>query len=237
MMVRGHIKNSAAAVVILLVAGCNSIGLPTRLEPVSEPRVAEAAAQPPAKVADENRLAVAKTSHPEQERHRRLLNNGFDALGSDETGYYMDIQEARLRQEFSSEDIVIQRDRDIIRLVIPGQAMFEKNSVRLNPNVMASLDSIAQVLSEYSKTLVAVEGFTDNSGVPDYNQHLSEQRALSAGSYLAKKGVDTERLIIVGYGDQRPLANNSTEAGRAMNRRIELTLYPLTFMDYSQAKL
>ena len=88
--------------------------------------------------------------------------------------------------------------------------------------------TVALVLIEYEKTLVEVAGHTDNSGADAYNQALSERRASSVATYLQAQGVQPVRFIVVGYGETRPIADNSSEGGRSQNRRVEITLVPVT---------
>ena len=90
------------------------------------------------------------------------------------------------------------------------------------------LDSVALVLKEFDKTIVEVAGHTDNVGSDSYNLQLSEQRATSVGNYLRTKGVKMERITTIGYGEARPVADNGSEAGRELNRRVELNLLPIT---------
>lgn len=89
------------------------------------------------------------------------------------------------------------------------------------------LDGVALVLKKYHKTIVEVDGHTDSVGKPDYNQKLSERRATAVAQSLIGKGIKQERTITVGAGETRPMAGNDTESGRALNRRVELTLLPL----------
>jgi len=84
------------------------------------------------------------------------------------------------------------------------------------------------VLKEYEKTIIEVAGHTDNTGEDAYNQALSERRARTVAQYLASKGVMDQRIITVGAGESRPVASNATAEGRQANRRVELTLAPLT---------
>ena len=89
------------------------------------------------------------------------------------------------------------------------------------------LDSVAIILKEYSDTTITVIGHTDSVGDEAYNQGLSEQRAQSVASYLRSQGVVGQRFNVMGYGEQSPIASNSTKEGRAQNRRVEITLTPL----------
>ena len=71
---------------------------------------------------------------------------------------------------------------------------------------------------------VVISGHTDNTGGPELNQKLSEQRALSVVNYLLDRGIDIERMKAAGYGEEQAVANNGTEEGRARNRRTELKI-------------
>ena len=90
------------------------------------------------------------------------------------------------------------------------------------------LDSVALVLQEFDQTLIEAAGHTDSTGSNSYNQNLSQQRASSVGSYLIEKGIVTERVLTIGHGESRPVADNKTASGREQNRRVELTLVPVT---------
>lgn len=84
------------------------------------------------------------------------------------------------------------------------------------------------MLNEYNKTLVEIAGHTDNTGQAEYNQKLSERRAHSVAAYLVSRKVNANRLIEVGGGENYPIASNDTAAGRQLNRRVEITIVPLT---------
>jgi outer membrane protein OmpA-like peptidoglycan-associated protein len=79
-------------------------------------------------------------------------------------------------------------------------------------------------LSQNPAVGVEISGHTDNTGTPEYNQELSEQRAQRVVDYLLDKGIEPERLKAAGYGETRPVSGNDTEEGRAMNRRTELKI-------------
>ncbi len=90
------------------------------------------------------------------------------------------------------------------------------------------LNSVGKVLAEFDQTVVEVAGHTDSTGSEQYNQSLSERRAGSVASYLRSQGVISDRLITVGMGELRPVADNGTAAGRQANRRVEITMVPVT---------
>lgn len=163
------------------------------------------------------------------ERNRRLLRDaGIGAIAGGGVGYYMDTQEAKLRQQLRSTGVSVQRDGDNINLIMPGNITFPSNGRDLRADFYPVLDSVAIVLEEFEKTVVAVAGYTDSQGSDSYNQSLSEARANSVASYLKSKGVVPARFQIVGFGERNPIADNTTEQGRAQNRRVELTLLPIT---------
>src|SRR5690606_36420639 len=161
-------------------------------------------------------------------RRRALLGAGVGALAGGSVGYYMDVQEAKLRQQLEGTGVSVTRDGDNIILNMPGNITFQTNSSNLNTSFHEVLNSVTLVLKEYEKTLIEVAGHTDSTGAAAYNHGLSEQRAYSVGKYLIGQGISQSRVLTIGYGETRPVASNDTPAGRAQNRRVELTLIPVT---------
>ncbi len=159
---------------------------------------------------------------------RALLGAGIGAIAGGSTGYYMDVQEAKLRQKLQGTGVHVVRTGNDIRLVMPGDVTFALNSADLNSRFFEVLDSVVLVLNEYKSTLVTVAGYTDSTGTPAYNQQLSERRASTVAMYLHGRGVAQQRLAAVGYGEEKPVATNSTAEGRSKNRRVEITLDPIT---------
>ncbi|MEE9492758.1 MAG: OmpA family protein [Gammaproteobacteria bacterium] len=86
------------------------------------------------------------------------------------------------------------------------------------------LDSLANIASSCPDTHIEIAGYTDSKGSESYNQKLSQKRAEAVLEYLIGQNVRADRLIAIGYGEEQPVADNSTEAGRAQNRRIEFTV-------------
>jgi outer membrane protein OmpA-like peptidoglycan-associated protein len=163
-----------------------------------------------------------------ERKERALIGAGVGALAGGSVGYYMDVQEAKLRQQLQGTGVSVTRIGDNITLNMPGNITFKTDSADLNSSFFSVLDSVSLVLKEYEKTIVEVAGHTDSTGTDQYNQALSERRAQTVATYLAGKGVMQQRMIPVGAGEGRPVATNDTADGRQLNRRVELTLTPIT---------
>jgi outer membrane protein OmpA-like peptidoglycan-associated protein len=163
-----------------------------------------------------------------ERRQRALIGAGVGALAGGAVGNYMDRQEAELRAELEASGVSVTRIGDNITLNMPGNITFATDSSDLNPAFFNVLGSVAKVLNEYEKTVIEVAGHTDSDGSNAYNQALSERRATSVASYLQSQGISGQRMITIGRGELSPIADNSTAAGKQANRRVELTLVPLT---------
>jgi len=163
-----------------------------------------------------------------ERKKRALILGGVGALSGAGVGYYMDQQEMKLRQKLEGTGVSVTRIGDNITLNMPGNITFAVDSADISASFYAVLDSVALVLDEYDKTLVEVAGHTDSTGSAQHNQALSERRADSVATYLRSRGVSNDRLIAVGGGENYPVASNDTPAGRQLNRRVEITIVPLT---------
>jgi outer membrane protein OmpA-like peptidoglycan-associated protein len=165
-----------------------------------------------------------------------LIGAGVGALAGGAVGNYQDKQEAKLRQQMAGTGVEVVRMGDNLTLSMPGNVTFAFDSAKLNPEFSSVLDKLAQTLSEYNKTVIQVAGHTDSTGSHAYNMKLSQDRAGSVKSYLQGRGVPGERLVTVGAGPDYPVASNSTEEGRAQNRRVEITIVPVTEQTLNEAK-
>ena len=94
----------------------------------------------------------------------------------------------------------------------------------IKPESYGILDAVVQVMKDYPQIEVRIEGHTDSDGGDDYNLKLSKARAESVFDYLVSHGISGSRLIYEGYGESRPLAENRTAEGRALNRRVEILI-------------
>jgi len=163
-----------------------------------------------------------------ERRKRALIGAGVGALAGGAAGNYMDRQEAKLRQQLEGTGVSVTRNGDNITLNMPGNITFKTDSSDLRPDFFEVLNSVSLVLKEFDKTLLEVAGHTDSTGADAYNQTLSERRASTVGQYLSSRGVSSQRIITVGAGETHPIASNDTPEGRQANRRVELSLEPIT---------
>jgi len=135
-------------------------------------------------------------------------------------GKYMDKQAEELEQEL--ENATVERVGEGIQVTMNSGILFEFDSYALRQSAQEELQSFAKVLNEYPDTKIQVDGHTDSTGSDRYNQKLSEQRAGSVGNYLRSLGVQADRITESGFGENVPVADNSTDDGRQLNRRVEV---------------
>ena len=173
-------------------------------------------------------IGLISGSNSSERKKRALILGGAGALTGGGVGYYMDQQEMKLRQQLEGTGVSVTRMGDNITLNMPGNITFAVDSADISADFYSVLDSVALVLKEFNKTLVEVAGHTDSTGTEQYNQQLSERRADSVAAYLASRKVTGERLMVLGAGEAYPIASNETAAGRQLNRRVEITIVPLT---------
>ena len=157
-----------------------------------------------------------------------LLGAGIGALAGGLAGNYMDRQEAELRTRLQSTGVSVSRVGDSIVLNMPGNVTFASDSSNISADFYKVLDSVALVINKYEKTYVDIVGHTDSTGSREHNQRLSVARASSVARYLESQKVMPQRSITSGMGPDNPVASNDTPQGRALNRRVEIRLTPLT---------
>jgi len=162
-----------------------------------------------------------------ERRQRALVGAGVGGLAGGAVGAYQDRQEAELRRQTQGTGIQVNRDGDVIKLNLPDGVTFDFGKADLKPQFYPALNNVARTLSEYDQTIVEVSGHTDSVGSDAVNQRLSQQRADAVGNYLIGQGLLRQRFEIVGFGKTRPVADNTTEQGRALNRRVEIRVIPL----------
>ena len=161
-------------------------------------------------------------------RKTALIGAGIGALAGGGVGLYMDNQEAKLRQRLQNSGVSVTRVGDSIVLNMPSNITFDTDQADVKPQFYETLNSVAIVLQEFNQTLVDVVGHTDSDGSAEYNLDLSRQRAGSVARYLTSQQLDPNRFSVDGRGKSQPIASNATPSGKARNRRVEITIQPLT---------
>ena len=157
-----------------------------------------------------------------------LIGAGLGALAGGAVGNYMDKQEAKLRAQLQGTGVSVTRVGDQLVLNMPGNITFATGSASISADFYPVLNSVALVINEFKQTYVDIVGHTDSTGSAEFNQRLSEDRARSVARYLESQNVMSERLVTRGMGLHSPIASNDTPEGRALNRRVEIILSPLT---------
>lgn len=159
---------------------------------------------------------------------RALIGAGVGALAGAAVGSYLDKQESELKSQLAGSGVGVVRQGDSIVLNLPEAITFASGEARLKPEAVTQIDRIAGVLKEYPQTVVDIAGHTDSTGTPESNQALSQKRAGAVALQFTRDGIPYARMVVSGYGETRPVADNGSDAGRARNRRVEITLLPVT---------
>src|SRR5450830_903089 len=158
-------------------------------------------------------------------RQATLVGAGVGALGGYIWSQQMAKKKAAMEQATAGTGVAVTQTSDNqLKLNIPSDISFDTGRANIKPNLQPILNQFAQGLSAQPNTEIRIIGHTDNTGSDAVNNPLSINRAASARDYLVSRGVDARRIQIDGRGEHEPIADNSTEAGRARNRRIEIYL-------------
>jgi outer membrane protein OmpA-like peptidoglycan-associated protein len=150
---------------------------------------------------------------------------GVGALGGYIWSTQMAQKKAAMEQATAGTGVAVTQTPDNqLKLNIPSDISFDTGQYAIKPNLRPILDQFAQGLSGQPNTEIRIIGHTDIMGADTINNPLSVNRAASARDYLVGRGVDSRRIQIDGRGSREPIADNSSESGRARNRRIEIFL-------------
>ncbi|MFA7386269.1 MAG: OmpA family protein [Thiohalobacteraceae bacterium] len=177
-------------------------------------------------------IAGAVLGHQLDDDAGRFVGAAVGAVAGGAVGNYMDRQErefdAALAEEQRQNAVEIERLQDeTLKIDIANEVSFDFGRADIKSSFRPTLDKVSGVLKRYERSIVHVVGHTDSVGSDAYNQRLSEQRAAAVVDYLASTGVVRERLRAEGRGETEPRESNATEAGRQLNRRVELFVKPI----------
>ena len=172
--------------------------------------------------------AIGVASSSKKDRGKgALIGAASGAAVGGGIGYYMDVQEAKLRKQLQSTGVSVTRSGDNIILNMPNEVTFAVDQTVLSERAKSVLNSVVLVAKEYSDTRLNVIGYTDSSGSDSYNLRLSQVRASEVAQYITSQNVNGSRVSSTGMGEANPIASNDTADGRAQNRRVEIVLTPL----------
>jgi outer membrane protein OmpA-like peptidoglycan-associated protein len=228
--------------ILLSLAACELIGSKPETEPAEKKSASSSSSRSKSEIGAEPAVVAVPAAAPKPTAtlarpdnreaalaaHKLALQKRGVDLSDEDVGYYMDTHEARFIQLLRDDRVSVQRQGDNLALIISGGDSFASNSARLRPEIDSVLNAIAQVLEEYRDTRIIISGHTDDAGEAVYNQQLAEWRGRAVSRFFTESGVAVARIVIIGYGESQPIADNATVEGRAANRRIEILLEPLT---------
>jgi outer membrane protein OmpA-like peptidoglycan-associated protein len=219
---RKHIMNKTTVTALACAAALTLSGCATQNDPNQRAKVGAAVGA----------VAGAVLGHQLDDDSGRWVGAAVGALAGGAVGNYMDNQqqefETALERERDANQMEIERMRDdTLKLTVDSEISFDFGRADIKPAFRPSLDKLGRLLMKYDRTVVHVIGHTDSVGSDEFNQRLSEQRAQRVADYLAGYGVPPQRLRTEGRGEREPRDSNATEAGRQLNRRVEIFVKPI----------
>jgi outer membrane protein OmpA-like peptidoglycan-associated protein len=156
------------------------------------------------------------------------IGAGAGGLTGAAIGHSIDRQDAELRQVLLGTGVQVKRVGNGVQLSMASDVTFATDSADIRASFYNILNSVAIVLNKYDNTSITINGYTDSTGSVAHNQELSERRAASVGAYLVSQRINPNRIFTKGFGSRNPVATNATSQGRAFNRRVVITLRPLS---------
>jgi len=153
-----------------------------------------------------------------------IIGAAVGGLAGTWIGDYMDKQAEDLESELG-ENATIERVGEGIKVTLDSGLLFDFNKSDIKEESKKSLTKFAKTVNKYKDTNIILEGHTDNVGEQSYNVELSRQRAKAVADFINNLKVDGKRLTEFGYGEVQPIADNTDEAGRQQNRRVEIAIF------------
>jgi outer membrane protein OmpA-like peptidoglycan-associated protein len=211
--------------VCLVAAGCTSDGSATGKRPMTNMEMG-------ALIGAAGGAVVGAVAYKKNRTKGAIVGAVGGGLAGGAVGAYMDSQkkdlEKNLAKEISGGQARVEKlSNNVVRITMTNQTAFDVNSTEIKAGFQSTMDKLSDVVIRYGKTTLTVVGHTDSSGAEDYNQKLSEGRALSVARYFESRNVNPVRLATSGKGETQPIASNSSESGRQANRRVEIYVEPV----------
>ena len=138
-------------------------------------------------------------------------------------GNYMDKQAAEIERDI--EGAKVERVGEGIKITFSSGILFDVDKSNLKDPYKNELTDLSRILNKYADTNILLAGHTDSTGSEEYNLELSKRRADSVANYLVAQQVNSARFTTDGYGESQPVATNDTDAGRSLNRRVEVAIW------------
>ncbi|UYZ63140.1 OmpA family protein [Hymenobacter weizhouensis] len=152
-----------------------------------------------------------------------IIGAAVGGTGGALIGRRMDKQAEELQRDM--QNAKVERVGEGIKITFDSGILFDTNKSDLRPASMSEIQKMAEILKKYPDTNILVEGHTDNTGTDAINNPLSERRAQAVANYTIAQGVEAGRIQTKGLGSSDPIADNTTEAGRQANRRVEVAIF------------
>ncbi|HEA23385.1 hypothetical protein LCGC14_1613060 [marine sediment metagenome] len=153
-----------------------------------------------------------------------ILGAAIGGVAGGYIGNRMDRQAERIEEEIPGAEVTRVGEGINVTFTEDQGVHFDTNKSDVKGTSAGTLNSMADILKEYPKSNILVEGHTDSAGPDDYNMNLSKMRATSVSDYLISQGIDRSRLTTKWYGENQPIGDNDTKEGKAKNRRVELAI-------------
>lgn len=177
-------------------------------------------------------VPVADISRPvpkkaKQSRIGAAIDVAVAGMANSEIGEMMDLQELEMRTAMAhSEAAIIVRQGEMLLIRLKGDLAFNKGSAAVQSGLFSEVERMTTVLNRYPKTVIQVGGHTDSQGSEAYNLNLSKQRADAVVNLMIQLGIAQPRIEAAAYGEAQPISANDSDAGRRMNRRVEIKIAP-----------
>jgi len=218
-------KTVLAPVLMLALAGCTAEGSRSGDRPFTSLETG-------ALIGAVGGAVVGAAAYRKNRTKGALVGAVGGGLAGGAVGAYMDAQKRDLEKNLAKEiqagqARVDKLPGDVVRITMTNQTAFAVDSADIRPAFRSTMDKLADVMIRYGKTHLTIVGHTDDTGSNTHNQALSERRATSVAQYLDGKDVNPLRLAVSGKGETQPVASNRTDAGRELNRRVEIYVEPI----------